>query len=243
MKEAKAQVASGKLGKLRRVYVEYTQGWLTQRIELQGGNNAGWRTDPKRSGKAGCIGDIGTHAWHLCEYITGLKVQEICADLRTFVEGRPIDDDGAAFLKFENNVAGVLMATQVATGEANNIRMRVYGDKGGLEWRQMDPNRLILKWLDRPTEELYMGNNEYMSDLALWNTRTPAGHPEGFIEAFANIYRNFALTLMSIKNGITPDEKMLDFPNVNDGVRGMQFIETMVAAGNDDTNKWHQWIN
>lgn len=242
VKEAKARIAEGKIGKLRRVYVEYTQGWLSKRIEILGGNNAGWRTDPARTGKAGTMGDVGTHAWHLAEYITGLKVKEICADLRTFVDGRPVDDDGAALLRFENGVAGVLMATQIATGEANNIRIRVYGEKGGMEWRQMDPNRLILRWEDRPTEELYMGSNEYMSDLALWNTRVPAGHPEGFIEAFANIYRNFALTVMAKRRGETPDYKILDFPTVYDGVRGMQFIETIIASGSDHNNKWCKWI-
>lgn len=242
VKEAKARIANGDLGKLRRVYVEYTQGWLSQRIELQGRNNAGWRTDPQTTGKAGCMGDIGTHAWHLVEYVTGLQVLEVCADLRTFVQGRPVDDDGASLLRMEKSVSGVLMATQIATGEANNIRIRVYGDKGGLEWRQMEPNRLILRWGDRPTEELYMGNNERMSDIALWNTRTPAGHPEGFIEAFANIYRNFALTLIAKKRGEDPDAKILDFPTVYDGVRGMQFIETVVASGNDENNKWQRWI-
>jgi len=243
VKEAKARIAKGELGKLRRVYVEYTQGWLSDRIELQGGNNAGWRTDPKRTGKAGCIGDIGTHAWHLVEYITGLRVQQVCADLHTFVDGRPVDDDGAAFLRFENNMSGVLMATQIATGEANNIRIRVYGDKGGLEWRQMEPNRLILRWGNKPSEELYMGNNEYLHPLALWNTRTPSGHPEGFIEAFANIYRNFALTITAKRKGEIPDERMLDFPAVEDGVRGMQFIETMVKAGFDNDHKWHNWLD
>ena len=243
VKEAKARIRNGELGKLRRLYVEYTQGWLTERIELLGGNNAGWRTDPKQIGKAGCIGDIGTHAWHLTEYITGLKVKEISADVRTFAEGRLVDDDGAAFLRYENNVSGVLMATQIAAGDANNIRVRVYGDKGGLEWQQMDPNKLIMKWLDRPTEIIHIGNNGYMSDFAVWNTRTPAGHPEGFIEAFANIYRNYALAVMDFKNGKTPDCKTLDFPNVYDGVRGMQFIETMIAAGNDNNNKWQKWID
>ena len=242
VKEAKERIASGQLGKLRRIYVEYTQGWLSKRIELEGGNNAGWRTDPKRTGKAGTMGDVGTHAWHLAEYITGLEVIEMCAELRTFVEGRPVDDDGAAFLKFENDVAGVLMATQIATGEANNIRVRAYGENGGLEWRQMEPNKLILRWGDKPMEELYMGSNEYLSDLALWNTRTPAGHPEGFIEAFANIYRNFALTVMSKLNGETPDSRILDFPTVYDGVRGMQFVETIVQAGYDEETKWHKWI-
>lgn len=242
VKEAKARIAGGEIGKLRKVYVEYTQGWLSQRIEVLGGNNAGWRTDPSKTGKAGCMGDIGTHAWHLAEYVTGLKVLEVCADLKTFVEGRPVDDDGASFLRMENGVSGVLMATQIATGEANNIRIRIYGDKGGIEWRQMDPNRLFLKWADKPNEELYMGNNEFLSDIAKWNTRTPAGHPEGFIEAFANIYRNFALTVMAKRRGEQPDEKILDFPTVYDGLRGMQFVEVMVEAGYDDSQKWHKWI-
>ena len=242
VKEAKARIANGELGKLRRVYVEYTQGWLSDRIELQSGNNAGWRTDPKRSGKAGCIGDIGTHAWHLSEYITGLKVQELCAELKAFVPGRPIDDDGAAFLHYENDVTGVLTATQIGAGEANNIRIRVYGEKGGLEWRQMEPNTLTLKWSDRPTEVLNIGNNGYLSEQALWNTRTPAGHPEGFIEAFANIYRNFALTVMAIKKGEKPCDNCLDFPTVYDGVRGMQFVETMVEAGYNNDVKWQKWV-
>jgi len=243
VKEAKTRIANGELGKIRRVYVEYTQGWLAERIELQGGNNAGWRTDPKRSGKAGCIGDIGTHAWHLSEYITGLKVEELCADLKAFVPGRPIDDDGAAFLRYENDVTGVLTATQIAIGEANNIRIRVYGEKGGLEWRQMEPNTLSLKWGSRPEEILQIGNNTNLGDLAQWNTHTPAGHPEVFIEAFANIYRNFALTVMALKKGEKPCEKCLDFPTVYDGVRGMQFIETMVEAGYNNDQKWQKWID
>lgn len=243
VKEAKTRIANGELGKLRKVYVEYTQGWLSKRIELQGGNNAGWRTNPATTGKAGCMGDIGTHAWHLAEYVTGLKVQEVCADLQTYVEGRPVDDDGASLLRMEEGVTGVLMATQIATGEANNIRIRVYGDKGGLEWRQMDPNRLFLRWEDKQSEELYMGNNEYLGELALWNTRTPAGHPEGFIEAFANIYRNFALTVMAKRGWEVPEGPIHDFPTVNDGLRGMQFIETAVASGYNDELKWQKWIH
>ncbi len=242
VKEAKARIANGELGKLRKVYVEYTQGWLSQRIELKGDNNAGWRTNPNTTGKAGCMGDIGTHAWHLVEYVTGLKVVEVCASLETYVEGRPVDDDGASLLRLENGVTGVLMATQIATGEANNIRIRVYGDQGGLEWRQMDSNRLILRWGDKPMQELYMGNNEFLSDIARWNTRTPAGHPEGFIEAFANIYRNFALTVMAKRNGEQPNEQITDFPTVYDGVRGMQFVETMVEASLDNHTKWFKWI-
>ncbi len=243
VKEAKARIARGDLGKLRRIYVEYVQGWLSDRIELLGGNNAGWRTDPKRSGKAGCIGDIGTHAWHLSEYITGLKVQEICADLNTFAPGRPIDDDGAAFLRYENGVVGTLMASQIAVGEENNLSIRIYGDKGGLEWHQQEPNTLYAKWTDRPTEVIRMGNNNFIGEHALHNSRTPGGHPEGFIEAFANIYSNFAHTIRSIKNGETPAEEYLDFPTVYDGVRGMQFIETMVEAGYNENTKWQKWID
>ena len=243
VKEAKARIARGDLGTLRRVYVEYLQGWLSDRIELQGGNNAGWRTDPKRSGKAGCIGDIGTHAWHLSEYITGLKVQEVCADLNAFVPGRPIDDDGAAFLRYEKGVVGTLVASQVAAGEENNIRIRIYGDKGSLDWQQQEPNTLYAKWTNKPAEVIRMGNNGFIGDHALHNTRTPGGHPEGFIEAFANIYHNFADTLRSVKNGEKPAEESLDFPTVYDGVRGMQFIETMVEAGYNENTKWQKWID
>ncbi len=244
VKEAKVRVARGDLGTIRRVFVEYSQGWLAQRIELQSGNNAGWRTDPKQSGKGGCVGDIGTHAWHLSEYITGLKVTELCAELKAFVPGRPIDDDAAAFLHFENGVTGILQATQIATGEENNIRIRIYGDKGGLEWQQMEPNTLYAKWTDRPTEEIRIGNGyKYLSDLAKWNIRIPGGHPEGFIEAFANIYRNFALTVKALAVDEIPSAECIDFPNVYDGVRGMQFIETMVASGYSNDQKWVRWID
>ncbi|MDR1746562.1 MAG: Gfo/Idh/MocA family oxidoreductase [Tannerella sp.] len=242
VKEMKARIARGDFGKLRRVYVEYPQGWLSERIELQSGNNAGWRTDPKRSGKAGCIGDIGTHAWHLSEYITGQKVTELCAELNTFVPGRPIDDDGAAFLHYDGGLKGVLTASQVAVGEANNINIRIYGEKGGVEWHQEEPNKLFIKWSNRPTEIIPIGGSNLLGKEALWDVRTPTGHPEGFIEAFANIYRNFTLTVLAKRNGEQPTKDMLDFPNVYDGVRGMQFIETMVTAGWDNDRKWQPWI-
>ncbi|MDF9830098.1 Gfo/Idh/MocA family oxidoreductase [Parabacteroides sp. PF5-6] len=241
VKEARDRIAKGELGQLRRLYVEYPQGWLADRIELQGGNNAGWRTDPKQTGKAGCIGDIGTHAWHLAEYVTGQKVLELCAELNTFAPGRPVDDDGAAFLRFDGGLKGCLTASQIAKGEANNLRLRVYGEKGGLEWHQMDPNRLIFKWGNKPEEIVHIGNNTFLGEAAGWDVRTPAGHPEGFIEAFANIYRNFALTVMARRKGEQPTEDMLDFPTVYDGVRGMQFIETMVEAGWNDEVKWLKW--
>ena len=243
IKEAKTRIARGDLGTIRRVYVEYSQGWLSQRIELQGGNNAGWRTDPKTSGKGGCVGDIGTHAWHLSEYVTGLKVTEICAELKAFVPGRPIDDDAAAFLHFENGVTGILQSTQIATGEENNLRIRIYGDQGGLEWQQQEPNTLYAKWSNKPTELIRIGKGYgSLGDLAKWNIRIPGGHPEGFIEAFANIYRNFACTVEALAAGETPCDECLDFPTVYDGVRGLQFIETMTTSGYSNDKKWVKWV-
>jgi predicted dehydrogenase len=242
VKEARERIARGELGNLRRIYVEYTQGWLAERIELDGGNNAGWRTDPKRSGKGGCTGDIGTHAWHLSEYISGLKVTELCADLRACAPGRPIDDDAAALLRYEKGVAGVLTCSQIAVGEENKLLIRVYGEKGGLEWNQEEPNSLLLKWPDRPRETLRTGTNGFGGSVAKQHTRTPGGHPEGFIEAFANIYRNFALALQATDGKGTPPPQSLDFPTVRDGVRGMQFIETMVEAGYNNKQKWQKWI-
>ncbi|SHF59950.1 Predicted dehydrogenase [Mariniphaga anaerophila] len=237
VKHAKQMVANGELGEIRKVFVEYPQGWLSAKVEDQGNAQASWRTDPKRSGKAGCMGDIGTHAHHLAEYITGLKVTELCAELNVFVPNRLLDDDGAALLRFENGAKGVLMATQIAAGEENALKIRVYGEKGGLEWFQHEPNSLILKWLDKPMQVLRVGTS-MNSAIAVHNTRTPGGHPEGYLEAFANIYRNFAMTVMAKKDGVEPTSEMLDFPGVDDGIRGMQFIDTVVKAGYDDTMKW-----
>lgn len=243
LREMRSRIARGDLGTLRRVYVEYTQGWLSKRIELCGGNNAGWRTDPRTSGKGGCLGDIGVHAWHLSEYATGLKVTEVCAELTAFVEGRPLDDDCAALLHFEKGVKGVLHATQIAVGEENDIRLRVYGEHGGLVWSQLEPNTLLLRHGDRPTEVLRIGNGyPWLADETRCRTRLPGGHPEGFIESFANIYRNFALTVRARMNGVEPDPLWLDFPTVDDGVRGMQFIETMAASAASD-GKWTPWVD
>jgi predicted dehydrogenase len=237
VKHAKKMVADGTFGKIRKVYVEYPQGWLSSKLEDTGNNQASWRTDPKRSGKAGCMGDIGTHAHHLAEYITGLKTVEICAELTTFVPGRLLDDDGAALLRFDNGAKGVLTATQIAAGEENAIRIRVYGEKGGIDWQQMEPNTLVVKWHGKPAEILRVGTS-MGSDIAAHNTRTPGGHPEGYLEAFANIYRNFAMTVMAKMDGKEPSAAMLDFPGVEDGIRGMQFIDTVVKAGYDDSVKW-----
>jgi predicted dehydrogenase len=237
VKHARHLVASGEIGKIRKVFVEYPQGWLSSKLEDTGNPQASWRTDPKRSGKAGCMGDIGTHANHLAEYITGLKVVEICSELNIFVPNRLLDDDGAALLRFDNGARGVLMATQVAAGEENAIRIRVYGEKGGLDWFQHEPNTLILKWSGKPTQILRVGTS-MDSKVAAHNTRTPGGHPEGYLEAFANIYRNFAMTVMAKMDGKEPTAEMLDFPGVEDGIRGMQFIDAVVKAGYDDNTKW-----
>jgi predicted dehydrogenase len=237
VKHARQMIADGKLGKIRKIFVEYPQGWLSSKLEDTGNPQASWRTDPKRSGKAGCMGDIGTHAHHLAEYMTSLKVTELCAELNVFVPNRLLDDDGACLLRFDNGAKGVLMATQIAAGEENAIRIRVYGDKGGLDWEQMEPNTLTLKWLGQPMQVLRVGTS-LDSAVAAHNTRVPGGHPEGYLEAFANIYRNFSLTVRAKANGQQPTAEMLDFPDVEDGIRGMQFIDTVVKAGYDDTTKW-----
>jgi len=239
VKQAKQFIKSGALGKVRKVYVEYPQGWLSTFLEGTGQAQASWRTDPKKSGKAGSMGDIGTHAFNLAEYITGLEVTHLCSNINIVVEGRMLDDDGAAFLKFNNGATGVLMATQIAAGEENNVKIRVYGEKGGIEWKHEDNNTLLVKWLDKPTE-IYRTGGGYNSSFAAHNTRTPAGHPEGFLEAFANMYRNFALTVAAKIDGITPREEWLDFPSVNEGVRGMAFVDNVIESGKSDV-KWKEF--
>ncbi len=239
VKQAKQMVKQGAFGKIRKVWVEYPQGWLSKLSEREGNAQAAWRTDPTKSGKSGCMGDIGTHAAHLAEYISGLKITQICADLNILVEGRILDDDGGVLLKFENGAAGVLMASQVAAGEENGIKIRVYGEKGGLEWAQHEPNTMLVKWLDQPTQIYRAGGNygDRLSSFATHNSRTPGGHPEGYLEAFANIYRNFAFTLTAQLEGTTPTPEMLDFPGVEDGIRGMAFIDNVVASSQSD-KKW-----
>lgn len=236
VKQAKQMVKSGVLGKIRKVYVEYPQGWLSTLLEGAGNAQASWRTDPKKSGAAGAMGDIGTHAFNLAEYITGLQVTKMCADLNIVVEGRLLDDDGAVLLKFDNGASGVLMATQVAAGEENAVKIRVYGEKGGLEWRQEDANTLLVKWLDKPTE-IYRAGTGYLDSFGKHNCRTPAGHPEGYLEAFANLYRNFSLTVRAKIDGENPAAEWLDFPGVNEGIRGMAFIENVVRSGKT-AEKW-----
>ncbi len=238
VKQARAMCAEGALGKIRKVWVEYPQGWLSKLSEREGNAQAAWRTDPKKSGKSGAMGDIGTHAAHLAEYVSGLQITQMCADLNILVDGRALDDDGNVLLKFSNGAAGVLMASQVAAGEENALRIRVYGEKGGIEWAQQEPNTLLVKWLDQPTQILRAGGNyPGLSSFAKNSCRTPGGHPEGYLEAFANIYRNFAQTLSARIDGTTPSKEALDFPSVEDGIRGMAFIDNVVASSQSD-KKW-----
>jgi len=241
VKQAKAMVANGELGKVRKIIVEYPQGWLSRLSEREGNAGAAWRTDPKKSGKSGAMGDIGTHAAHLAEYVSGLKISELCADLSIVVEGRHLDDDGNVLLRFNNGANGVLIASQIAAGEENALTIRVYGEKGGIEWKQHDPNNLYVKLLDRPLQ-VYRTGNAYeapytLSSFATHNSRIPAGHPEGLLEAFGNIYRNFVLTVSAKMNGETPTPEMLDFPQVGEGVRGMAFVDRVVES-NQSSEKW-----
>jgi predicted dehydrogenase len=239
VKQAKHMVQSGELGAIRKIIVEYPQGWLSKLSEREGNAQAAWRTDPKKSGKSGSMGDIGTHAAHLAEYISGLRIVKLCADLNIMVAGRALDDDGSVLLRFDNGAVGVLMASQIAAGEENALKIRVYGEKGGLEWAQMEPNTLIVKWLEQPMQVLRAGSNytSLLSSFATANCRTPGGHPEGYLEAFGNIYRNFSLTVQARLNGTEPTKEALDFPGVDDGIRGMSFIDTVVASNLSD-QKW-----
>lgn len=235
IKEARNLVASGSLGAIRKVYAEYTQGWLSTPLERTGQKQAGWRTDPKRSGAGGATGDIGTHAANLAEYVTGLRITSLCAQLNKVVKGRKLDDDASMLLAFDKQATGVLVATQVAAGEENNLTLRVYGERGGLEWHQEEPNTLVVKWLDRPREYHRTGTG-YLSTAAKSVTRTPSGHPEGYLEAFANIYANFAKAVRANKPGKNPG-KEFDFPTVEEGIRGMAFIEAAVLSSREK-QKW-----
>lgn len=229
VKQAREMIASGKLGKIRKVVVEYPQGWLATRLEESGQKQAGWRTDPKQSGAGGCVGDIGTHAENLAEYITGLKIKELAADITSFVEGRLLDDDVNVLLRFDNGAKGVLHSSQISVGEENNLNIRVYGEIGGLEWHQNEPNTMLVKWLDQPMQ-VYRTANGYLGAAALAAGRTPPAHPEGYLEAFANIYKNFAQHIRCLIDGKTPDALTVDYPKIEDGVRGMAFIEAVVGS-------------
>ena len=242
VKQARAMIKNGDIGKIRKVVVEYPQGWLANKRKDADSKQASWRTDPKRSGIVGAMGDIGTHAENLAEYMTGLQIKQLYADMTIFVEGRLLDDDANVLLRFDNGAKGILHCSQISVGEENDLNIRVWGEKGTLEWHQMEPNSLIVKWLDRPKEVIRTGlpflyPEMTQSPEALAHTRTPAGHPEGYLEGFANIYRNFAKGIQARLAGQAADP-LLDYPSVSDGVRGMNFIYKVV-----ESNKKQKWVD
>ena len=226
VREAREVVARGDLGAVRKVVVEYSQGWLSQPLERDEANKqASWRADPKQSGVGGCIGDIGVHAFNIAEFVTGVRVERLCADVSTVVPGRSLDDDCNVLLRFEGGARGVLIASQISAGARNGLRLSVYGETGGLTWSHQDPNVLTLDWLDGPSQVLHAGSG-YLGAVARAVTRLPTGHPEGFIEAFANLYRDFADAITGQGGALVPD--------IGEGVRGMAFVERAVAASRDD---------
>lgn len=233
VEEARARVARGDFGKIRLVQVEYSQGWLSRPVDREGNKQAEWRTDPARAGLGGCLGDIGTHAFHLAEHVSGLRVQELCADLATHVPGRRLDDDVSVLLRLDGGARGILRATQVAAGDENGLSLRIHGELGGLEWNQMEPNTLALRWLDRPAETVRAAGPG-LAASTLYRLRTPAGHPEGYIEAFANLYRAFA---NRISDGADEPYGPDAFPSIEAGLRTMAFVETVISNDASDT-KW-----
>ena len=236
VKQARAMIKNGDLGDIRKVVVEYPQGWLSTLLEASDQKQAAWRTDPSKSGIAGAMGDIGTHAENLAEYMTGLKISELCADISTIVDGRQLDDDGNVLLRFDNGARGILFASQISQGEENSLAIRVYGTKAGLEWHQMKPNTLVVKYQDQPNQIYRTGVGD-LSPAAQAATRIPAGHPEGYLEAFANIYLNFAKCIQARIDEVEVDPVYQDFPTVEDGLRGMEFIYKVIESGKSD-QKW-----
>lgn len=239
IEEARARVAAGELGRIRKVLVEYHQGWLAQPIERSGQKQAEWRTDPKRAGRGGCIGDIGVHAFQLAEHVTGLRVTRLCAALYRVVDGRALDDDASVLLEFDNGARGLLSASQIAVGEENALTLRVYGDKAGLAWRQEEPNTLWIKHADRPAERLRTGG-AYLGERAQAAARVPAGHPEGYIEAFANLYRDFAAQVRAFAGSTPPCPVRNAVPGIDAALRGMAFIDAAIGASASDA-KWHDF--
>ena len=234
VKQAKAMVKNGDLGAIRKIQVQYLQGWLATSLETTGQKQAAWRVDPKKSGIGGALGDIGTHAENLTEYITGLKIAELAADLGKFGEGRILDDDGNILIRMENGAKGTISISQIAVGEENNLAIKVYGEKGSLEWHQENPNQLITRWLNEPVK-IYTPNGNGLYPEALEISRIPAGHPEGYLEAFATIYKNFAKHLLATLEGNSIENT--DYPSLNDGIRGMQFIYAAVES-NENNSAW-----
>ena len=232
VKEARELIRAGEIGEIRKAVVEYPQGWLATLLEAEGAKQAVWRTDPKQAGVSSCIGDIGSHCENLVAYITGLEIEELIADMTTFVSGRQLEDDGNLLIHYKGGARGILYASQISIGEENNLRIRVYGTKASLEWHQENPNYLYVKYPDGP-EKVYKRGNDYLSEIAQHNTRIPFGHPEAFIEAFANIYVNAGRTIAAKIAGEEPGEFDTDFPTVQDGARGVHFIHAAVRSGNE----------
>lgn len=228
VRQARAMVAAGEIGEIRVVQVEYAQDWLTEKLEDSGQKQADWRVDPARSGAGGCVGDIGTHAHHLAGFVTGLKVAELCAELTSFVPGRRLDDNVQILLRYETGARGMLWASQVAPGNENGLKLRVYGSKGGLEWRQEHPNQLVFSPFGKPVQTLSRGLG-YLQPAASRVTRIPSGHPEGYLEAFATLYSEAAEAIQAARVGRKPD-KVVMFPGVDDGVAGVAFIEAAVKS-------------
>lgn len=235
VKEARAQVRKGKLGRILKVVVEYPQGWLLENIEMTGQKQAAWRTDPTQAGASCCIGDIGTHAENLVRYITGLTIESLCAEFTTFVKGRKLEDDGNILVRYAGGAKGILYASQISNGEENDFNIRIYGEKGSLAWRQEDPNELVWKANGQP-RQIFRPGNPYLSPAAAAACRLPAGHPEAFLEAFANIYRNAAQAIRDRLEG-RKAKADYDFPDIEDGVIGMAFIETTVKSA-ASARKW-----
>ncbi len=235
IKQARNMIKNGELGDIRKIVVEYPQGWLSEPVENKGNKQAAWRTDPERAGISCTMGDIGVHAFHLAEYVSGLKTTQISAELSTFQQGRKLDDDGNVLLRFDNGAKGVLIASQVSAGEENDVTLKIYGEKGGVEWHQMEPNTLTVKWINKHKQQIRTGVGD-LSEAAQAHTRVPAGHPEGYIEAFANIYRNFAFDIAAHINN-EKSNSLYDYPTIDEGVRGMLFIEKVVESSKSDT-KW-----
>ena len=236
VKQAREMVKTNLLGKIRKVVVEYPQGWLATPLELTGQKQAAWRSDPTRSGIGGSLGDIGTHAANLAEYISSQEISEICADINIFVEGRLLDDDANVLLRFNKGAKGILHCSQISVGEENGLSIRIYGEKGGLEWHQQEPNSLRYRQLDQPLQVLRTGVGN-LFEITQAHTRIPAGHPEGYLEAFANIYRNFAFRIKADSSERIALAETHDFPTIEDGFRGMRFITRAVESGNSE-QKW-----
>ena len=237
VKQARAFVKEGKLGKIRKLVVEYPQGWLSTPIDAEGMKQAEWRTDPARAGVSSCMGDLGSHAENLARYITGLEIEELCADMTTFVAGRRLEDDANVLIHYKGGARGILYASQISPGEENNLRIRVYGERAALEWHQENPNYLYVRYLDRPSETYTRGSG-YLGEEAKACTRIPTGHPEGYLEAFANIYRGAGKAVMARLSGQKPGAPELDFPTVQDGAVGVSFIHKTVESGNKGG-----WVN